>query len=96
MIKTITFSEFCDSFSDTYRNNFTYNGKRALFDYLEQYSEDTGNPVELDTVALCCDYSEFADLEEVQAQYPDIKSMEDLQDSTIVIEFEGGLIIQQF
>jgi hypothetical protein len=96
MIKTIGFFEFCDSFSDTYKNNFTYNGKRALFDYLEQYGEDTGEPVELDTVSLCCEYSEFKDLEEVQADYPDIKSMEELQDSTTVIEFEGGLIIQQF
>ena len=37
MIKTIGFCEFCDSFSDTYKNNFSYEGKRALFDYLENY-----------------------------------------------------------
>lgn len=59
MKQTIGFSQFCDAFSDTYRNNFTYNGKRALFDYLKQYEEDTGEEIELDTVALCCEYSEY-------------------------------------
>ena len=96
MITNIQFSEFCDSFSDTYKNNFSYNGKRALFDYLEQMEEDCGKPIELDTVALCCEFSEFEDLADVQAQYPNIKSIEDLRDNTQVIEFEGGLIIQQF
>ena len=33
MYTTINFSQFCDAFSDTYKNNFTYEGKRALFDY---------------------------------------------------------------
>lgn len=43
MIKqTVNFSQFCDSFSDTYKDNFSYEGKRALFDYLEDLSEDTG------------------------------------------------------
>ena len=96
MIQTINFSQFCDSFSDTYKNNFTYEGKRALFDYLEEYEESTGEKIELDTIALCCEYSEYENLEEVQANYTDIKSLEDLQDHTQVIEFDGGIIIQDF
>lgn len=96
MIQTINFSQFYDSFSDTYKNNFTYEGKRALFDYLEELEEETGEKIELDTVALCCEYSEYENLEEIQANYPDIKSLEDLQDHTQVIEFDGGIIIQDF
>jgi len=69
MIKTINFSEFCNSFSDTYKDNFTYQGKRALFDYLEQLEEDTGTPIELDTVALCCEYSEYESAWEAMEQY---------------------------
>lgn len=67
--KQINFSEFCDSFSETYKNNFSYEGKRALFDYLEQYSEDTGENIELDTVALCCEYDEWDDIEQYNENY---------------------------
>ena len=67
MIEYVNFSRFCDSFSDTYKNNFSYEGKRALFDYLEQYEEDAGEKIELDTIALCCEYTEYEDLKEQQA-----------------------------
>ncbi len=96
--QTVNFSQFCDSFSDTYKNNFTYEGKRALFDYLEQYSEDVGEDVELDTIALCCEYTEHENLAELQGSYPDIKSLDELRDKTSVIEIEGSdsFIIQDF
>jgi len=59
IVSNICFCEFCDAFRDMDRNeNFSYEGKRALFDYLEQYSEDTGQDIELDVIALCCDYYE--------------------------------------
>ena len=90
MIKqTINFSMFCDAFSDTYKNNFSYEGKRALFDYLEEYSESTGEDIELDIIALCCDYTEYDSLEDLQASYSDIKTMQDLEDNTTVIKIEG-------
>ena len=55
MIKQITFSTFCDAFRDMGRDeNFSYAGKRALFDYLEEVSPD----MELDVIALCCEYYE--------------------------------------
>lgn len=71
MIKTVGFSEFCDAFSssDTYKDNFTYKGKRALFDYLEELEEEGGEPIELDIVALCCEYTEYASAFEAMEQY---------------------------
>ena len=108
MIKqTVNFSEFCDSFSDTYKNNFTYEGKRALFDYLENLSEDMGEDIELDTVALCCEYSEFENATECLQQneyhdapkeYTDEQALEWLKEQTQVITFENsqGIIIQDF
>ena len=44
MKNTITYREFADAFrsSDTYRNNFSYDGLFALFDYLEELEESTG------------------------------------------------------
>jgi len=87
IIKQVNFSDFVDSFSDTYTNNFTYEGKRALFDYIEQLSDDIGENIELDTVALCCEYTEYADIEEIQEVYPGCTDLEWLQYRTMVIEY---------
>ena len=98
MKQTINLDIFLDSFSDTYKNNFTYEGKKALFEYLRGYEEDTGEELELDPIALCCDYTEYADMEELQASYSDIKTMEDLENHTTVIPIEGktNFIIQNY
>ena len=96
--QTINFSQFCDSFSESRTNQFTYEGKRALFEYLEQYSDDTGEDVELDIIALCCEYTEYENMEELQKNYTSIKNMEDLEDHTVVIKIENSeaFIIAQF
>ena len=39
-------------------DQFSHEGLEVLFDYLENLSEDTGETIELDPVALCCDYYE--------------------------------------
>lgn len=58
MKQTVYESDFIRAFEDFYRvGNFGYNGLRVLFDWLEQWEEDTGSEIELDVVALCCDYS---------------------------------------
>ncbi len=99
MIKTVSFSDFVDSFSDTYKNNFTYAGKRALYDYLEQYEEDTGEKVELDTVTLCCEYNEHENALECAKEYHGFTGTTEeeartfLEDNTQVIDVEGGGVI---
>lgn len=99
MKQTVNFFQFCDSFSDTYKNNFSYKGKRALFDHLEQYEEETGEEIELDPVALCCEYSEYESLKDFQEQHGDeYKSLEDIEEQTLVIPIDGSerFIIQDF
>lgn len=59
IIKTVDFSDFVREFELFGRQkNFSYNGLLALFDYLEELSEDTGSGYELDVIQLCCEYSE--------------------------------------
>jgi len=41
-------------------DQFSYKGRGALFDYLTELEDDTGTEIELDVVALCCDYSEYS------------------------------------
>ena len=45
-------------FSDKENNGFTYAGCRALAEWLEEFEEETGEEMELDVVALRCDFSE--------------------------------------
>jgi len=49
--------------------NFSYAGLNALFDYLAEYEEDTGEELELDVIALCCDFTEYANVQEFAAAY---------------------------
>jgi len=54
MKQTVQFCDFQDAFFRMGRNDtFSYEGKRALFDYLEQYEQDCGTEIELDVIALC-------------------------------------------
>ena len=54
MFQTVTFSDFRSAFRAYSRTkNFSYTGLELLFDYMEEM----GN-VELDVIALCCEYSE--------------------------------------
>jgi hypothetical protein len=59
----VNFSTFQSAFENLRPNNFSYEGLTALYDYLIQLEEDTGEEIELDVIALCCDYSELTELE---------------------------------
>ena len=104
----VNFEDFCDSFTGGYKDNFTYEGKRALFDYLEEYEESTGEELELDPIAFCCEYTEYPDLKTAYKEYRDPQDPTDtnqqddevirryFQDYTTLVEFEGGIIIATF
>ena len=61
MKQSINRYQFEQEFKSLRPDNFSYEGLNVLFDYLEQYEEDTGEELELDVVALCCDFSEDTD-----------------------------------
>ena len=59
MKTTVSRYDFERAFVDAGRKDqFSYQALGLLFDYFEQYEEDTGEEIELDVVAVCCDYSE--------------------------------------
>ena len=96
MKQAVSFSTFSDAFRDMNRKDqFSYDGLRALYDYLEEYEESCDTEVELDVIAICCDFCEFDDLDEVRESYYDIESLDDLRDNTTVIECDNGHIIIQ-
>ena len=99
MIQTITKSEFTSAFHRAGRgNNFTYEGLIALYDYLEEYEDSTGEQIELDVIGICCEYNEYESLEEFQEDYSeDYHSIEEIEHATQVIMIDDtSFIIQQF
>lgn len=59
MIQTITLSDFRDAFKRMGRaDQFSYEGLELIFDYIESYEQDSGEQVELDVIALCCEWTE--------------------------------------
>lgn len=98
IITTTTTNDFLDWLhqSTGYKNNFTDNGAKALFEYLEDLSDELDSPLEFDPMAWCYEFSEYTNFKEIQEQYPDIKTLDDLRDNTQVIEFNNGIIIADF
>lgn len=105
MKQSVNEYNFRNAFQEMGRNDsFTYNGKGALFSYLEQYEEDTGSEVELDVIALLCEYSEYksalvcitecgylepSDIEGDDDEEKNEFCLEWLRDRTQVIEFQN-------
>jgi len=98
--ETITLSRFRDYFyqSDQYKNNFSYEGLRALYNYIWDLSEDIDVNIEMDYVAFSCEFSEYEDFKHFQEDYKDIGNMDDLEQQTEVIKIPNsmGFIIRAF
>ena len=102
MIQTINLSDFRAAFHSMGRKDqFSYEGLGALFDYIEEVDPD----FDLDVIALCCDYSEETvqqiaenysltaydseDLEAVVREYLEEKT-------SIVADLSGRFLYAQF
>lgn len=106
MKTTVNVHEFRESFSIR-PDSFSYNGLAALFEYLEELEDGTGEELELDPIAICCDFAEYESLEDFCEDYGrEFESIEDLSEETTVIlvgpnrnghdPLSCGLIVQGF
>ena len=104
MKTTITINDFINN--EQLNNTFSYDGLVALFDYLEDFERDCGNELDFDPVALRCEFTEYNSIKDAYETYmpeskladyaTELEMMEYLQDNTQVIEFETGVILQDF
>lgn len=93
---------------DDEHSHWSWSGAKALVEYLEDLEDSMSKPIEFDRVALRCDYSEYKNVLEAAEHYDFIPTDDEdvdkieadalkyLEDRTTVIQFEGGVIIQQF
>ena len=110
MKKTLTISDIIDALWNDKNAGWSYAGAVALAEYLDNWDAETGEETELDVVGIRCEFSEYGSALECieDAGYgfePDPEDDEDdqeqaalewLHDQTMVVEFPGGVIIQDF
>lgn len=98
MHETLTTSQIADALLADDNAAWTYAGARALAEYLEEYEDQTGEPLEFDRVAIRCEYSEYGSALEAAEEYGYIDEAEEedeieeeatewLQEVTTVIPF---------
>lgn len=89
-------------FEDAFRghgreNQFSYEGKKALYEYLEDLGDDIGEEIELDVIALCCEYTEYENIQEFNENYnTEYKSYEEINETTVIPINDESFIIQDY
>jgi len=108
MKQTVGFPEFQDAFQRLRPQNFSLQGLGVLWDYLEQYEDDCGVEVELDVIAICCDFSEDGweniaqsydiDLSECETDEDKVEVVQEYleEQGAFVGEVEGGFVYRDF
>jgi len=69
MKTTLNTSDIARALKSDQNAAWTWDGAKALAEYLEEYEESTGEEMELDVCAIRCDFSEFSSLEAWAADY---------------------------
>ena len=89
---TVTRSMFLDAM----RKYYTIEACNALYDYLLEWEESTGGEIELDPIGIHCEWVEYKSFKEFREDNNEkIKNIKELKEKTIVIEFNGGLLVNR-
>ena len=99
MKQTITKHDFRDAFQQIRPDNFSYEGLGLLFDWLEDYEESTGVEIELDVIAICCEFCESS-LDEIVEDYDypadDIETHLAGNTNIVGVTSDGNYVYQAF
>lgn len=92
MKQTVTERMFKESFDHVNRSYaFSDEGLSALFAYLTELEESLGTELELDPIAICCEYSEMTRWEAF-SEYS-VDTFDELLDETLAIEVGEDRVI---
>ena len=84
MKQTVNIHDFHRAFETMDRKeNFSYEGRIALFEYLEDLEEGTGEEFELDVIAFCCEFREDT-IANILNDYG-LEDLDELMDQTMVM-----------
>lgn len=95
LYSNVSFCQFTDLFYNHDREDqFSYYGKKALFNWYEELSEDQGEDLEVDIIAICCEWAEYDDLEDYNDQHgSEYESVEELSDDYFTLVSDNGSLI---
>jgi len=102
MKTTVNSHQFVEAFRACGRESqFSRAALFALFEYLEEYENSTGEELELDPIGICCEWAEYSSAREAASEYGFEAEDDDeaemwLGRKTTVVQFDGGLVVQQF
>jgi len=87
---TINFDGFKRAFQRYGRGEqFSYEGLEALFEHIELLESDMGEDIELDVIGLCCEYTEYDNLQIFQDENgKEYECIEDIENETVVIPID--------
>ena len=102
----VTENIFIESFRQCGRESqFSYHALRALFEHIERIEEDTDTELELDPIALCCEWAEYPTALDAAKDYGYLEGVDSKDESPIewlsnrtdcVRVWENGVLIRQF
>lgn len=93
IIKTLDQFDFDNEFERMGRGTqFTTEALTALYDFYNEHSDNVGEPWELDVIAVCCDWTEYDNMEDALRAY-NLDDENDLYDHTTVIELSYGTVL---
>ena len=97
MKQTMNEFDFKNEFKKIRPDNFSYDGLDVLYYHLIQFEEDTGEELEFDPIAYCCEFSEYENFKKVKQDY-DVEDLEHLEQNTTVLKIPNTsrFIIQNY
>ena len=111
MKTTVYAHDFLEAFRRHRPDQFSRSALLALFEHLEALERESATEVELDVVEICCDFVEYATAVEAAEAYGWGEPAESdderadkaeeqaeawLMDQTVIVTFDGGVIVQNF
>tara|TARA_R100001510_G_C7630608_1_gene189519 strand:- start:518 stop:817 length:300 start_codon:yes stop_codon:yes gene_type:complete len=99
MITTINENDFIQAFKNMGRDeNFSHEALQELFAYYEQYEDSTGETVELDVIAICCDWTEYENEYQLVFDYDmSIKGgLDEIKEKTTVLKVKNHYLVMNF
>lgn len=79
--------------SDTYKDQFSLEGAKALFNYFDELSDELGKDIEFDPIAWLCDFTEYDSFDQFKKEYGYEEDYQELRNETTVIELDNDHIL---
>lgn len=110
MKQTIGWGQFSEAFARMDRKDqFSYEALELIYDYLTELEDSTGEELELDVIAICCDYTEdsyesIAELygieldsdDDAEDQHQQVRNFIETESILVGVTDSGAIVYQQF